>query len=44
VRSNLAEVGGGAADRERVGAAKTLVDRVEDAERRVRHLLEARIP
>ncbi|HKT58939.1 MAG TPA: cyclodeaminase/cyclohydrolase family protein [Gemmatimonadales bacterium] len=44
VRSNLAEVGGGMADRERVGAAKTLLDRVEDAERRARHLLEARIP
>ena len=44
VRSNLAEVGGGVADRERVGAAKTLLDRVEDSERRVRHLLEARIP
>ena len=44
VRSNLAEVGSGVADRERVGAAKTLLERVEDAERRVRHLLEARIP
>lgn len=44
VRSNLAEVGGGVADRERVGAAKSLLDRVEDYERRVRHLLEARIP
>src|SRR5512138_430084 len=44
VRSNLAEVGGGVADRERVGAARTLLDRVEDSERRVRHLLEARIP
>jgi formiminotetrahydrofolate cyclodeaminase len=44
VRSNLAEVGGGVADRERVGAAKTLLDRVEDYERRARHLLEARIP
>jgi glutamate formiminotransferase/formiminotetrahydrofolate cyclodeaminase len=44
VRSNLAEVGGGVADRERVGAARTLLDRVEDGERRVRHLLEARIP
>ena len=32
------------ADRERVGAAKSLLDRVEDYERRVRHLLEARIP
>ena len=44
VRSNLAEVGGGIADRERVGAAKTLQERVEDAERRVRHLLESRVP
>jgi formiminotetrahydrofolate cyclodeaminase len=44
VRSNLAEVGGGVADRERVGAAKSLLDRVEDYERRARHLLEARIP
>jgi formiminotetrahydrofolate cyclodeaminase len=44
VRSNLAEVGGGVADRERVGAAKTLLDRVEDYERRARHLLEARVP
>jgi len=44
VRSNLAEVGGGVADRERVGAAKTLQERVEDAERRVRHLLESRVP
>jgi formiminotetrahydrofolate cyclodeaminase len=44
VRSNLAEVGGGIADRERVGAAKTLLERVEDAERRVRHLLESRVP
>jgi formiminotetrahydrofolate cyclodeaminase len=44
VRSNLAEIGGGVADRERVGAAKSLLDRVEDYERRVRHLLEARIP
>ncbi len=44
VRSNLAEVAGGVADRERVGAATTLLERVEDAERRVRHLLEARVP
>jgi formiminotetrahydrofolate cyclodeaminase len=44
VRGNLAEVGGGIADRERVGAAKTLLERVEDAERRVRHLLEVRVP
>lgn len=44
VRGNLAEAGGGVADRERLGAAKTLLERVEDAERRVRHLLEARIP
>ena len=44
VRGNLAEVGGGVADRERVGVARTLLDRVEDSERRVRHLLEARIP
>jgi formiminotetrahydrofolate cyclodeaminase len=44
VRSNLAEVGGGIADRERVGTAKTLLERVEDAERRVRHLLERRVP
>jgi formiminotetrahydrofolate cyclodeaminase len=44
VRSNLAEVGGGVADRERVGAAKTRLDRVEDYERRARHLLEARVP
>jgi formiminotetrahydrofolate cyclodeaminase len=44
VRSNLAEVGGGVADRERVGAATTLLERVEDADRRVRHLLEARVP
>jgi len=44
VRSNLAEVGGGVADRERVGAAKTLLDRVEDYERRARHVLEARVP
>lgn len=44
VRSNLAEIGGGVADRERVGAAKSLLDRVEDYERRARHLLEARIP
>lgn len=44
VRSNLAEVGGGMADRERVGTAKTLLERVEDAERRVRHLLESRVP
>jgi formiminotetrahydrofolate cyclodeaminase len=44
VRSNLAEVGGGVADRERVGAAKSLLDRVEDYERRARHLLEARVP
>jgi methenyltetrahydrofolate cyclohydrolase len=44
VRSNLAEVGEGVADRERVGAAKTLLDRVEDYERRARHLLEARVP
>ena len=27
-----------------VGAATTLLERVEDAERRVRHLLEARVP
>jgi formiminotetrahydrofolate cyclodeaminase len=44
VRGNLAEVGGGVADRERVGAAKSMLDRVEDYERRARHLLEARIP
>lgn len=44
VRSNLAEIGGGIADRERLGAAKALLERVEDAERRVRHLLEARVP
>ena len=44
VRGNLAEVGGGIADRERLGAAKTLLERVEDSERRVRHLLEARVP
>jgi formiminotetrahydrofolate cyclodeaminase len=44
VRGNLAEVGGGIADRERLGAAKTLLERVEDSERRVRHLLESRVP
>jgi formiminotetrahydrofolate cyclodeaminase len=44
VRSNLAEVGGGVADRERAATAKALLERVEDAERRSRHLLEARVP
>jgi formiminotetrahydrofolate cyclodeaminase len=45
VRSNLAEAAAGApADRERIAAAKGLLERVEDAERRVRHLLEGRIP
>ena len=44
VRGNLAEVGGGIADRERLGAAKVLLERVGGAERRVRHLLEARVP
>jgi formiminotetrahydrofolate cyclodeaminase len=44
VRSNLAEVGGGVADRERAATAKALLERVEDAERRTRHLLEARVP
>ena len=44
VRSNLAEVGGGVADRERLNTAKALLERVEDTERRVRHLLEARVP
>jgi formiminotetrahydrofolate cyclodeaminase len=44
VRGNLAEAGGGTADRDRIATAKTLLERVEDAERRVRHLLEGRIP
>jgi formiminotetrahydrofolate cyclodeaminase len=44
VRSNLAEVGGGVADRERAATVKALLERVEDAERRSRHLLEARVP
>ncbi|HEX3273604.1 MAG TPA: cyclodeaminase/cyclohydrolase family protein [Gemmatimonadales bacterium] len=44
VRSNLAEIGGGVADRERLAVAKGLLDRVEDAERRVRHLLEVKVP
>jgi len=44
VRSNLAEAAGGTADRERIATAKGLLERVEDAERRARHLLESRVP
>jgi formiminotetrahydrofolate cyclodeaminase len=44
VRSNLAEAGGGTGDRERLATAKTLLERVEDGERRVRHRLEGRVP
>ena len=44
VRSNLGEIAGGVADRERLETARGLLDRVEDAERRVRHLLEVKVP
>ncbi len=44
VRSNLADAGGGTGDRERLATAKTLLERVEDGERRVRHRLEGRVP
>jgi methenyltetrahydrofolate cyclohydrolase len=44
VRSNLAEAGGGTGDRQRLATAKTLLERVEDTERRVRHRLEGKIP
>ena len=44
VRSNLAEAGRGTGDRERLEAARTLLERVEDGERRLRHRLENKIP
>lgn len=43
VRSNLREAGDAAAGREHLAAAAAALDRVEDAERRVRQLLEMRV-
>ncbi len=43
VRSNLREAGDGAANVERLATAAVLLERVEEAERRVRRLLEERV-